>query len=552
MYKQIYFIVIFCIFAVITAQTDEYTDLFDTPANENTQSELSPPMSKHEFKIFGESAFNFYIPTVPENINFEGSIRRIGYDNDLGISWNYYYDNINLVSVVTNWNIALTLSNEDFGPQNIAVTPLENYIGFNLWKFNIKAGYQFYEWGTADRLNPSDTLNPRDFTMGPEADKLSLLSLYTSFQPLDIIKLEAVYVPFVQNDLFPVNFADKIPQSLFYGMTDDGGIPPMPFIQTHPSNVIVNKFEFDLTKPVAAGRIIFRVPNVDFSFSYIYEFDRYYTPDISLTKDNFNTPFGPAAYYRISKIELNRNRIHRVSADVKGVINDFSLWAEFSYAISTDYSMNSYKIRNHTFSYITGFDWRFGPDNEFYLNLQYMGEFNPFYDSEFYNDYTDGLPDTTETADRTYMEKYYYRAITDRLALTDAGLIQGLSLFVELPFTAGSIRITPSLTAAYTVPLLYNYQHEERYGSLYVNTEISIEPIDSLSIVVGGNLFFSWIKYKEADQYYKWIENDGSDSDDYLNTVIFNKSDRTGLFYNDTGVYIAISYKWDMILIKNY
>ncbi len=567
---NIFFSLLLTIFVMVSTgfvAADDYSDLFgktgssgDTGLNgsnnddaKNSKTSNNSTDMKHEFKLFGESSFNFYIPVIPDHQVLEGNIRRIDFDNEIGLSYEFIKSNISLIYLVSNWNIAIKLDSKGFSTDNIEVVPLENYIGFNLWKFNIKAGYIYHQWGTADKINPSDMLNPRDFSTGVDADKMSVLSLVTSFEPVDQFKVEVVYVPFYQESAFPVDFKDNVPQALFYGMSNDSTSDPfdIPGTVIHAKNIDEKNYKFDLSRPVIGAKLNFRVPKTEFSFGYIYDFDQYYTPTITMARDLFNIPLaGPYALYRIEKMTLERKRVHRINADFKTVIDDFGFWLEGSYMMTEDYDLSSYKIRNHKLSFVTGFDYRFGPDRDFYFNIQYLGEFIPGFDTGFYSDYKDGLPENSKTHDKSYMEKYYYRAITDQMGLYQAGFEQGLAIFAEFPFYAGPVKLKPSFSAVYTIPLLYDYSHEERYGSLYLNTEFAVEPFESLKIVVGANLFFSWVKYKQVDQYMKQIVNDGSENNDYIDSIIQNEKDKIGIFKNDAGIYLAISYKWDIMLVK--
>jgi hypothetical protein len=86
--------------------------------------------------------------------------------------------------------------------------------------------------------------------------------------------------------------------------------------------------------------------------------------------------------------------------------------------------------------------------------------------------------------------------------------------------------LTPSIKIAYLIPLIYDYDHEIRYGSLYINPELDIMPIDSFHIKIGASLYYSWHKIKGEN-------------------VDIDYEDKIGMFYFNNNIYIAINYKWD-------
>jgi len=523
----------------------------------NGLSDFSP-IPDFKLSLYGDHKFDFHIPVIPDHMNFEGAIKAPKFLNEFGLEINY--KEIKLKSV-GKFDVVLN----DFGSWDrvLNIKPLENYVSWSPWKIKLAAGLQFFSWGTADGVNPTDNINPRDYAVGANSDKIPILSAAFSMYPVDFFSFDVVYVPFEQNDIFPRDIKAEIPDELFYGRSLDNTSDAVNYLLTNAvaiqtgtitnadiakeftkymgsspnaKNVDIAKFEFEPKN--------FTIPKVDFSFSYLYDFDPYYTPELTLTKEKIqntgttyyqNVPSPPypapvipvaipeSYFWRVSEIKLVRNRIHRIGTDVKASIDRFGLWGEFCFNLAEDYFSNRYTKRNHKISYVAGMDFSYGPNDDFYFNFQYFGEVYLNYDLAFYDDYEDGMPDSSKVGDRSYMKRFYYRAMVEKLGEVNEGLLQGISLKMKWPVLDNLL--TPSLAASYILPLVYDYDEEKRYGSLYFNTELDIMPIDSFHIIIGTDLYFSWIQKKDQ-------------------AVELSLTDKIGTYHKDSNIYIAMKYKW--------
>ena len=257
--------------------------------------------------------------------------------------------------------------------------------------------------------------------------------------------------------------------------------------------------------------LIFTTTVVDFSFSYLYDFDKFPSPVIKLVKQDFAQLLilkNPADYIALGQaaidafqsqvcgvrsIELEYRRIHRIGADIKSVFeNGMGLWLEANYSMTDDYMNSNYKIRNDQLAWTLGTDFSYGPGKAFYTNIQYTGLWNINYDDAFYKDYKDGKPDEKKLGNTKYMEEFYYRAISNQLASVYAGLVQGLTFNMKFPLFDDFF--TPELSAGYMLPLLYDYNHETKYGALVVKPSLSFMPFDSFFISLGADLAYAWHK----------------------------------------------------------
>ncbi|MCG8570134.1 MAG: hypothetical protein MJB14_08340 [Spirochaetes bacterium] len=551
-------ILLFLIFSVLfhALAEDEFDALFDenitsdSGQNETSSSDHSAGSGDFELSLIGEHSASFHVPVIPRHFDFDSDIKAPKFNNDLGIEIKY-----KKMKLVSMWNLGLFINdwgnweaawkNNEFKAGFLRVKPLDNAIYWSPWKFNLGVGFQYYTWGLADKLNPTDNINPKDYRQGLDADKISVFSASATLYPVDFMSIEAVYVPFEQSSTFPLDFAEKIPEDLYTqvnitGFT--GGGDPIYDNISRDKKVEEEKLAFDLTSFKAGGKVNFFFPTVDFSFSYLYDIDTYYTPEIKLDRYDLSSNAAilgilsaankPTSSYRVESIDLTRNRIHRFGFDIKATVDRFGIWLETAYSMTEDYFMNQYELRNHNLAWTLGFDFNYGPDDDFYFNIQYVGEFIPDYDQDFYGDYEEGSPDSAKIDEKDYMKEYYYRALVYQLGTVTQGLTQGLSINMEWPVLDS--KLTPSITAAYFLPLLYGYEHgqEVRYGSLALQPELDIMPFDSFHIVIGSNLYFSWIKQKD-----KAVE-------------INRETDRIGQFNGDSNIYVEVRYKWNYDLKK--
>ena len=111
----------------------------------------------------------------------------------------------------------LLLNDWDDWYHDLKTRPLENYISWSPWKFSFAVGFQEFDWGIAGGIDPADNIDPRDYTTGTDADKLSILAADIKYAPFDFMSLEAVYIPSEEYDIFKKVVESEIPAAIFYG-----------------------------------------------------------------------------------------------------------------------------------------------------------------------------------------------------------------------------------------------------------------------------------------------------------------------------------------------
>ncbi len=495
---------------------EDSSDLFTdpgTPTASGDESRTALPATTaaapFTLTLTGSHEFDYHFPTDGDSWNYEGEMKAPAFRNEVGIE---VRDGD--VKLVSRWAFDLLLSRSSSGDTELngysngqlgswdALTrlrPLENYISWSPAGSGAKLafGCQVFAWGVADKVNPTDNLNPRDYTTGVlDPAKIPVLAADINWYPTDAISVEAVFVPFEQPDRWPRDSAQAVTAS-----TGTSGA------------VTYDTLDFAPDSLVAGGKINWRGAPGDFSVSYLYDIDPYYSPDIS------------GVLYSLSPsaaISLERARIHRLGGDAKTTWGRFGLWLEGCASI-TDRSANDDTRRRSRLDYVTGFDFNYGPNDTCYVNVQYIGSYIPGYDDAGF--------DAAKALDAAYGESFSAQALTNSLGFETEGLLQGLS--VDLKWELFDSRLTPQVKAVYTLPFFYDDSEITRCGNLAINPEIDFMPVDSLHLILGADIAYAWYKDRGSSRVQ-------------LETT----SDRIGIFTPFNNVYLKIRYKWNADLKK--
>ncbi|MCD6331984.1 MAG: hypothetical protein J7L89_01800 [Bacteroidales bacterium] len=277
-------------------------------------------------------------------------------------------------------------------PYNLEIR--EAYVqlfGFLTKNLDVKIGRQRIVWGTADKLNPTDNLNPYDledvldFGRHRGSDAISLDYYFNSE-----FSLQGVYIPFFQPANMPVGiFANaltpemEMPQGLT--LKDFNDQINMPRYNLAESSTAGIKF-----KGFAAG--------FDFSLSYVWGRD-----GMPLATYNTFTPVDTMGGISIHS-DLSFYRTHIFGADLAGSIGGVGIWAEAAVFLpeheqimTTDLSamyplspvpvtQDTVILKKETYvKFVVGADYNFA--NGSYLNFQYMHGFMNERGRDALNDY---------------------------------------------------------------------------------------------------------------------------------------------------------------------
>jgi len=286
--------------------------------------------------------------------------------------------NLGLPSLTTSANL---YNKGIVDPYNIEIR--EAYIqkfDFLIKKLDLKIGRQRIVWGTADKLNPTDNLNPfdmedvLDFGRHRASDAVNL-NYYLS----NDFSLQGVYIPFFQ----PAN----LPLGIFANVLN-------PSMQM-PQGMVLKGFSDTLLMPkynlgessVAGGKLKGAFKGVDFSLSYVWGRD-----GLPTAIRNIFIPVDTMGGIKInSQLEFTRN--HIIGADLATSIAGIGFWAEaalfmpekdviMTNDLSAFYPMSPVSVTIDTtildkkepyIKFVVGGDYNFKDGS--YLNFQYMHGF---------------------------------------------------------------------------------------------------------------------------------------------------------------------------------
>ena len=277
-------------------------------------------------------------------------------------------------------------------PYNLEVR--EAYIqlfGFLTKNLDVKIGRQRITWGTADKLNPTDNLNPYDledvldFGRHRGSDAISLDYYFNSE-----FSMQGVFIPFFQPANMPVGtFANALisPMELPQGMTLRG------------FNDQIEMPEYNLSESSTAG-LKFKgfAAGFDFSLSYVWGRD-----GMPISTYNTFIPVDTIGGININS-QLSFYRTHIFGTDMAGSIGGVGVWAEaaaflpeneviMTNNLSALYPMSPVPVTQDTTvlekkaytKFILGADYNFA--NGAYLNFQYMHGFINERGKDALNDY---------------------------------------------------------------------------------------------------------------------------------------------------------------------
>lgn len=216
---------------------------------------------------------------------------------------------------------------EDLFDDRVSTTRFrEAYLDYRFNEWDFRVGKQIVAWGRTDRLNPTDNLTPRDFTLlDPEfdEDRFGSVAAKASFNWGLGKSVTAVWIPQFRSNT--------------YAFTNT---PAITWTHDEPDSLR----QFGLKYDVSGG-------GVDWSVSLYDGFDL--TPDMAITQiSGANTV-----------INLRHHRIKVLGADAATTIGANRYAAEVAYTRTKDGDGNDPTVKNHHFYGV------FGLEHDFTNNL---------------------------------------------------------------------------------------------------------------------------------------------------------------------------------------
>lgn len=258
-------------------------------------------------------------------------------------------------------------------PERDKVSPLEielreaylDVYTFPLKNTDLRVGKQRIAWGTADKLNPTDNLNPYDFTdLLKFGEKIPTNALKLTTY-LGDTTLTSVVVPVFTPSVTPVTYNTSlagyltklVPTGLTLTMVESGVVLP----------------ESKVSNSMYALKLARNILGYDMSLSYFNGYDS--VPNVA------NMTLTMVSTTQVTGLIIqNYPKIQVIGYDLAGSFRGIGLWAEFAFfkpdnvisEIVTPQGTLTSEVGNYT-KYTLGFDYTF--DNGLYINSQFMHGF---------------------------------------------------------------------------------------------------------------------------------------------------------------------------------
>ena len=266
-------------------------------------------------------------------------------------------------------------------PYNLEIR--EAYVqmfGFLTKNLDLKIGRQRIVWGTADKLNPTDNLNPfdmediLDFGRHRASDAINM-----NYYLNNDFSLQGVFVPFFQPANLPVGiFANALNPTM--------ELPQGMVLKGYSDNLLMPKYNLG-ESAVAGGKFKGMIKGVDFSLSYVWGRD-----GLPFAIKNTFIPVDTLGGININS-QLSYARTHIIGADLATSIAGVGFWAEAAAFIpeknvimtndlSALYPLSPVPVTIDTtllektkpyIKFVVGGDYNFSDGS--YLNIQYLHGF---------------------------------------------------------------------------------------------------------------------------------------------------------------------------------
>jgi hypothetical protein len=337
----------------------------------------------------------FSAAQVNQDLAIRGELlsdQRLFLENSIGWGWNENRLDLSLGKRMNNvrfygniWarhlgtpqiNTTYDLYNKDrISPWNLDIREAYAEVrGFLFKDLDLKIGRQRIAWGTADRFNPTDNLNPYDLEDLPDFGRHNgseALTLNWYFS--NTYSLQAVMIPIFR----PAN----LPLGIFSGVFNSELKLQSGFVINEYSDQVVLPRQ-NLAEGTTAGfRLKGFALKTDFSLSYVYGRDGLpMVRRVELTSGTSGTDLYAEMFFP---------RYHIFGADLAGSLGSAGIWSEAALFIprndivlTTEYivaddiiaTTDSVVMKKEPFvKFVIGSDYTFR--NGLYLNLQYLRGF---------------------------------------------------------------------------------------------------------------------------------------------------------------------------------
>ena len=293
-------------------------------------------------------AGNMYsIANAQESLQLKGNIftdNRVFTRSNLPWSWNENRLDVQLEQKLEGkarvmadvWlrNFGSPIASETIIDPEVREAYIEVY-DFLIKGLDLRAGRQRIKWGAADKINPTDLINPYD------AEDIWDFGRHLGSEAIDLkyyrskLHFEGVWVPYFRKARLPLgNMKDvflnygSLPEFIMVNVSDT--LPLLPFgLHVNTLSLVDNQPSFDLA---CSGSWSFRasshIAGLDFSLSYQYVRDGFPVPAFTkINIDSIDVTF-PFNAYLNTTTTLIYPRFHVAGLDLAGSVSNVGIWFE--------------------------------------------------------------------------------------------------------------------------------------------------------------------------------------------------------------------------------
>ncbi len=297
-------------------------------------------------------------------------------DNLAGFaSLNFRYQNFSDVSTPQDLN------------NRINVEPIElqlkeayiDYYGFLFDKLDLRAGKQRIAWGTADKLNPTDNLNPDDLTdIFNFGEKIPTIAIKATYYFPKEISLQGIWIPYFTSSRFSdneFNYPEMLTHGLKTGISQQLGVSP-------DISGLIEMPEKKAGNSMFGIKLSGKLFNFDLSMSYFKGYD-----DLPIVKKMYIDATGITTGDVKANYKMKFPEMQVIGLDTAGELFKIGVWAEAACFIpkevkiitttemptATSFNTNTVLDKEPYFKYTIGFDYTF--KNGIYINSQFIHGF---------------------------------------------------------------------------------------------------------------------------------------------------------------------------------
>ncbi|MBN2442872.1 MAG: DUF1302 family protein [Spirochaetales bacterium] len=358
----------------------------------------------------------------------------------------------------------------------LMIKPGEVYLSLYLNKLDITIGHQVISWGTADGLNPTNNINPKDLsdlTHIAASDTKDLImpvnAVRFNFYPADFLNFEGVFIPLFTPPGMP-DFSSYLPPELS-GLSDNINF-------CYPDSAPAS-FESGM-------KANFTLPGIDFSLSYLYAWDDIPDIKVNILQQDIG---GGMMFGTPASLEFTFNRVHIIGADFAWPLFDIDFRGEAAYFITEDTTGDDVFIKNPYLYYVLGAGYTFFDDLN--INLQFSQKIITNYKKISDYDYNiDPMNPASWNQDDSYYEEAYTTQFFPLASYQKGALMSTIMLIIRQNFLDDLLET--SFIGMYNFPEDYNDADPDRkLGDFMLKPALKYKFTDAFDIELGANLFFS-------------------------------------------------------------